>query len=272
MRQETLALAQEQASASAMLAVDARMRIGAYSADCLENLVVTLDPLAAEAAALATAMASTGAGRGRHGSQSTINNPVQNPSLFPRADKAAADPPAGAPAAVGVPARRGSGLLPDDPIVPTPMMGGAAGLVTPVGPPAAAASARFDALRVGGGGAFGGLIRSPAAAANGRRLENGGVHDPIPNSGMGAHELNPNPGLSAAHAPVNATGPGYSEAPHENGEVAGRHLGGSGDTGGEATLALAEESGAEGFAEAKSSRRRGPRRKRGGAGGITAGP
>lgn len=174
LRQETLALAQEQASASAALAAKACARLQAAPGEpSLQSLTSRLSALASEAAALAGANAH--AGREQNPGAAADANPGADPGvkcgahLFgaPRAAPAGLADPAVNP----MPERRRSGLLPDDPIVPTPVTGGA-GLVTPVGPPSTAAQ-RFDALRAGGGGAFGGLIASPAAA-NGVRLENGG--------------------------------------------------------------------------------------------------
>ena len=221
--QDTLALAREQAAGSVALAAGARVRLRAAAGGAPRDAPQRLDPLVAEADELAAA--AEAAGRA---------NPKPNPGA----------------GATGGPERRRSGLLPDDPIVPTPPAGGAAGSVTPVGPPAAAAS-RFDALREGGGGAFGGLIGSPAAGtaagdADSGRLANG-VH---------GRTSDANPA-----APANG----------------GSHLGYQGTAGGGAGGAGAEEPppgpessetdapASEGFAEARGSRRRGPRRKRGAA-------
>ncbi len=222
--QDTLALAREQAAGSVALAAGARVRLRAAAGGAPRDAPQRLDPLVAEADELAAA--AEAAGRA---------NPKPNPGA----------------GATGGPERRRSGLLPDDPIVPTPPGGGAAGSVTPVGPPAAAAS-RFDALREGGGGAFGGLIGTPAAGAaagDASRLANG-VHEPGHTSDA-----------SLAAAPAN----GGSHLGYQS--TAGSGAGGAGAEEPPPAPELSETDApaSEGFAEARGSRRRGPRRKRGAA-------
>ena len=246
LRQETRALAQEQAGASAALAAKARARLQAGPEEpSLHSLTSRVSALASEAAALAGASAH--AGREQNPGADPDANPGADPGakygaqLFgaPRAAPAGLADPAVNP----VPERRRSGLLPDDPVVPTPVTGGA-GLVTPVGPPSTAAQ-RFDALRAGGGGAFGGLIASPVAA-NGVRLENGGE----------AH---------GAHAPANGDITGYGAAPGD------QQARGGGDAEGAsghkpATNPSPDDPDQLGFAEARGGRRRRPRQKRSGSG------
>ena len=235
------------------------MRLTAGPAEpSLQTQTLRFNALASEAAALAAA--SNSAGRDQNpGAKPNANhgmNPGTRADLFsgPRA------PAAGLTNSIihPKPERRRSGLLPDDPIVPTPVTGGAV-LVTPVGPPSTAAQ-RFDTLRAGGGGAFGGLIASSPAAANGVRLENGGE----------AHAASA--AAYAAHAPANGVSTGYGAAPGDQQAGGGkqpRDAEGVCDSKSNDNPSL-DDSDKLGFAEAKGSHRRRPRHKRSGPAAAAA--